>query len=219
MVIFETGFAAAAVSESFTQFGVYEALGVKSSDLGIGDIAWNIVASGTVGGASSVVTGGNFASGFQTAALGRLFNELYLHGRPSDEILEVRDDEVEICSMLGGTSHATVGYVQRGVPLQDDVISEMVLTGAYGAVRGLGSYAVRRLVSGGAKGSDKLVKVTRWQMPASESLKNGDWVVRGEKNVFSYLMSGKFTPLNRRFHVPYKYGRSFKVPQSTLKSP
>ncbi|MFW7382167.1 MAG: RHS repeat-associated core domain-containing protein [Oligoflexus sp.] len=210
---FESGFMSAAVSEAFTQFGTYEALGAKTSDLGIADVAWNAVVAGAVGGTVSRITGGSFENGFATAAYGRLFNELYHLGKPHDEAITVYDDEIEICTG-DGIKHAAVGKIYRsGLALEDDIVTEIVATGFIGGVRA----GVRSLVT--SKNPNGLVTVTRWGRPGLES---GDWVMKGGKTWKNYTLSGKGQPQwlpGNNIPAPISSGQTFFVPKQTLRFP
>ena len=64
-----------------------------------------------------------------------------------------------------------------------------------------------------------LCKVTRWAKPPTTVLKSNDWVMLGGKNWKNWALSGKMTPFNPKYHVPYDFGRSFLVPKELLKYP
>lgn len=89
-----SGFAVSAVSQAFAISGAYEALGARENATGILQTSWNAVAAGVVGGVTSQLTGGSFESGFQTAATGRLFNDVSHRGiRSLDRAIELASME------------------------------------------------------------------------------------------------------------------------------
>jgi RHS repeat-associated protein len=139
------------------------------------------------------------------------------------------DGEVPILGiMLAGAVYAAVFTpLNANAPGPDDfqleptTPEEVVMNAAVGGLTaGALAWAGSAIGSiGGRNACPKSVTVTRWQTPPSQSLRPGNWVVRGEKNAWNYLMSGKYNPLRPRYHVPYKYGRTFEVPPATLKPP
>ena len=70
-----------------------------------------------------------------------------------------------------------------------------------------------------ASSSYGLITVTRWQTPPSSALHQGNWVVRGRRTIWNWAMSGKMNPFRPRFHVPFRHGRTFAVPRSSLHPP
>ena len=70
-----------------------------------------------------------------------------------------------------------------------------------------------------AKPVQELCAVTRWANPAATTLKDDDWVMLGGKNFKNWALSGKMTPLNPKYHVPYNLGRTFTVPARSLRYP
>lgn len=97
--------------------------------------------------------------------------------------------------------------------------SMFVIPAVGSATARLGTMAASGMASAPAEMATNMVTVTRWQTPASDALKAGDWVVKGGKNPWNWAMSGKMNPGRPRFHVPYKNGRSHLVPESTLAPP
>ena len=66
-----------------------------------------------------------------------------------------------------------------------------------------------------ALASRKTVTVARW---GREGLKRGDWVMRGGKNSWNYLMSGKYQPIANQF-ASYGSGATYTVSGSALQAP
>ncbi len=63
------------------------------------------------------------------------------------------------------------------------------------------------------------VQVTRW---GREGLEAGDWVMKGGKNPWNYLMSGKLQPSwmpGGNISAPYSSAQTFSVPSWTLSAP
>ena len=67
--------------------------------------------------------------------------------------------------------------------------------------------------------SASTITVSRWQTPPSDALRSGNWVVRGGRTRWNWAMSGKMNPLRSRYHVPFKHGRTFRIPQSSFRPP
>jgi hypothetical protein len=60
------------------------------------------------------------------------------------------------------------------------------------------------------------VCVTRWGRPG---LQPGDWVMKGGKTWWNYIMSGKWQPGLTNIFAPFRSGQIFDVPASTLHFP
>jgi RHS repeat-associated protein len=90
---------------------------------------------------------------------------------------------------------------------------------AIGAASGALTCGLSKLFSVGAKAllpEGEKILVTRWGRPGLEA---GDWVMKGKKNWWNYLWSGKWQPgLGNKF-AHYSSGETFSVPASSLKPP
>ncbi len=224
---FEHGFLAGVAGSYLSSKKFYKAIGAGANS----SATWRAIVAVSTAGAVSELAGGSFEDGIIEATYIQLLNHLSHPEAPEadDHSQDFAIDRVEGSGSvkqyryLDDSNHMTyadghnvfVFDITEG-GLQDDYVSEIVVFGGAGMLRS----GARATFGMGARGSaDELITVSRWQIPASQSLKDGDWVVRGGKNVFSYLMSGKFTPFNKKFHVSFKYGREFKVSRSTLRPP
>lgn len=64
-----------------------------------------------------------------------------------------------------------------------------------------------------------MAKVTRWQVPPSEVLETTNWVQKGGKFPWNWVLSGKANPLNPAHHVPSRNDRTFTVSKKELVRP
>jgi RHS repeat-associated protein len=79
-------------------------------------------------------------------------------------------------------------------------------TGIAGGVRALGVRST----------GNELVTASRW---GREGLIPGDWVMKGEKNLLNYLLSGKFQPGFGNQFARYGTGANYRVPANSLRWP
>jgi RHS repeat-associated protein len=66
------------------------------------------------------------------------------------------------------------------------------------------------------RAGDELVTVTRW---GRSGLEAGDWVMKGGKNWWSYIWSGKWQPGMGNEFAAFRTGESFLVPRSSIHWP